>query len=127
MPAVMAFAKRPAVYLRVVFLLIGSALAASLALLDGALILLAGHSWRSDWLVVLFAVAVVVVPLVGLGLLPPVRPIEAERRLWPAAMEYMLSEFGVWSLIESDDWDSPRERAFMLDMAAADADRLPLP
>jgi len=52
---------------------------------------------------------------------------EAERQLWPIAIEYMLSEYGVWTLIESDEWDQPRERAFMIDLAGATAERFPLP
>ncbi|TQL74639.1 Ser/Thr protein kinase RdoA (MazF antagonist) [Stackebrandtia endophytica] len=51
---------------------------------------------------------------------------EAECRLWPLAVEYMLSEYGLWSLIESDEWDEPRERAFMIDLAQATAQRFPL-
>ena len=50
-----------------------------------------------------------------------------ERRLWPVAVEYMLSEFGVWSLVESDDWDDPREAGMLIDMASATVDRFPLP
>lgn len=52
---------------------------------------------------------------------------ETERKLWPEAVEYMLSEYGVWSLIESDQWEDPREGPFMIDLAGATADRFPLP
>ncbi len=51
----------------------------------------------------------------------------AERALWPQAVDYMLSEYGVWSLIESDEWEEAREGAFMADLARATADRFPLP
>lgn len=49
----------------------------------------------------------------------------AERELWPLAFEYMLSEWGVWSIIDSDMQDQ-RERDFMRDMAAATVERFPL-
>jgi Ser/Thr protein kinase RdoA (MazF antagonist) len=52
---------------------------------------------------------------------------ETERRLWPLVVEYVLSEESVWTLVESDDWEDPRERAFLLDLAAADPARFPLP
>ncbi|NED96327.1 aminoglycoside phosphotransferase family protein [Phytoactinopolyspora alkaliphila] len=50
-----------------------------------------------------------------------------ERELWPTVVEYVLSEESVWTLVESDDWDDERERAFLLDLAQADAARFPLP
>lgn len=52
---------------------------------------------------------------------------DVERDLWPVAVDYMLSEYGVWSLIESDQWDDPHERALQIDLARASADRFPLP
>ncbi|NDL58942.1 phosphotransferase enzyme family protein [Phytoactinopolyspora mesophila] len=52
---------------------------------------------------------------------------DAERDLWPLVVEYVLSEESVWTLIESDDWEDPHERAFLLDLAAAEPARFPLP
>ncbi|GAA4894270.1 Ser/Thr protein kinase RdoA (MazF antagonist) [Stackebrandtia albiflava] len=61
------------------------------------------------------------------GYLSQVTLTEEERRLWPVAVEYMLSEYGVWSLIDSDGWDDPRERAYLTELAAITPDRFPLP
>jgi Ser/Thr protein kinase RdoA (MazF antagonist) len=60
------------------------------------------------------------------GYLRHVTLTDDERALWPLALEYMLSEYGVWSLIESEEWDDPRERAFMVDLAGIEIDRFPL-
>lgn len=54
---------------------------------------------------------------------------EAERELWPAALDHMLWEEGTWVLEDNDDaaWADPRQRAFLLDLAAANPERYPLP
>jgi Ser/Thr protein kinase RdoA (MazF antagonist) len=56
-----------------------------------------------------------------------VRLTAEERVRWPAALEYMLSEFGVWALTsDPDDWVPHRQRAFLRDLAAAHHGRFPL-
>lgn len=81
---VAASLRRPATYLRLVFVLVGSALALSLAVLDGSLILMVDVSSDDVRVTAAFAVVVVIVPLFGLGLLRPVRQVEA------AAAELLL-------------------------------------
>ncbi len=76
MSAVSAFLRRPVTYLRVVFVLIGSGLALSFALLDGTLVLIAARQ-LGDAFTVAVAVGMVLVPPVLLGLLPPARQVEA--------------------------------------------------
>ncbi|GAA3740855.1 signal transduction histidine kinase [Spinactinospora alkalitolerans] len=71
-----AFPLRPVTYLRVVFLLLGSALALSFALLDGTLILIAARHLE-DWLTIVIAAVVVAVPPVLVGLVAPARQVEA--------------------------------------------------
>ncbi|WP_265521567.1 phosphotransferase enzyme family protein [Oerskovia flava] len=53
----------------------------------------------------------------------------AERALWPAAVDHMLWEEGTWVLEDSDDaaWADARQRAYLLDLAAATPERYPLP
>lgn len=53
----------------------------------------------------------------------------AERELWPAALDHMFWEEGSWVLEDNDAqaWADPRQRAFLLDLAAADPERYPLP
>jgi Ser/Thr protein kinase RdoA (MazF antagonist) len=52
----------------------------------------------------------------------------AERSAWPVALDYMLSEYGVWELSsDADGWRDPRQRAFLLALAAADPGDFPLP
>ncbi|TDE45299.1 hypothetical protein E1295_24370 [Nonomuraea mesophila] len=58
-----------------------------------------------------------------------VRLTEAELAVWPVAVRYMLLEWGVWTLIDAaewNDWDDPRTRAFLRDLATVDVDRFPL-
>ncbi|NBE94682.1 hypothetical protein FE391_12490 [Nonomuraea sp. KC401] len=58
-----------------------------------------------------------------------VRLTEAELAVWPVAVRYMLLEWGVWTLIDADEWndpDAPRQRGFLRDLATVDADRFPL-
>ncbi len=57
-----------------------------------------------------------------------VRLTGEERACWPLAIDYMLSEFGVWALTnDPDDWIPQRQRAFLRDLAAAEPGRFPLP
>ena len=63
-------------YLRPVFVLIGAALALSLALLDVALIALMVSTPLPIWVVVWVGTVLVVAPIVGLGLVPAMRTIE---------------------------------------------------
>ncbi len=64
-------------YLRIVFLLIGAALALALALLDATLIaLLVVGTDVPIWAVVVVGAILVVVPIVGIGLVPAMRTIE---------------------------------------------------
>ncbi|GAA1137245.1 phosphotransferase enzyme family protein [Ornithinicoccus hortensis] len=53
----------------------------------------------------------------------------AERELWPAALDHMFWEEGSWALEDNDAqaWADPRQRAFLLDLAAAGPERYPLP
>ncbi|MBB4934450.1 signal transduction histidine kinase [Lipingzhangella halophila] len=74
--AVSAVLRRPVTYLRVVFLLVGSALALSFALLDGTLILIMARQ-MGGLLTIAVAVVIVVVPPVVLGLMSAVRQVEA--------------------------------------------------
>ncbi|MGP3929154.1 phosphotransferase enzyme family protein [Nonomuraea sp. KM88] len=58
-----------------------------------------------------------------------VRLTEAELALWPVAVRYMLLEWGVWTLIDAaewNDWDDPRKRGFLRDLATVDPGRFPL-
>lgn len=54
---------------------------------------------------------------------------KAERDLWPAALDHMLWEEGTWVLEDNDEaaWADARQRAFLLDLAAAGPERYPLP
>jgi Ser/Thr protein kinase RdoA (MazF antagonist) len=53
---------------------------------------------------------------------------DAERAAWPAALVYMLSEYGIWALTnDADDWQDTRQRAFLLALAASAPDDFPLP
>lgn len=57
-----------------------------------------------------------------------VRLTDGERARWPVALEYMLSEFGVWALTNDEaDWVPARQRDFLRALAAADAHGFPLP
>ncbi|MFI7618657.1 phosphotransferase [Nonomuraea terrae] len=58
-----------------------------------------------------------------------VRLTDQERALWPAAVTYMLLEWGVWTAVhggEVGDWDDPRQAAFLADLLTADATRYPI-
>lgn len=51
-----------------------------------------------------------------------------ERALWPTAIEFMLSEEGHWALTGTpEDWDVPRQRAFLLALTGVQAGDFPLP
>ncbi len=76
MSSVVAFARSPVTGRRVVFLLLGSAVALSFFLLDATLILLVTPH-LGDWPTIAFAVAVITVPPVLFGMVSPVRRIEA--------------------------------------------------
>ncbi|WP_446665312.1 sensor histidine kinase [Flexivirga sp. B27] len=66
------------VWLRAVFVLLGSGLVLSLALLDVTLVVLLLESDAlPGWFAVVLAVVLVVVPIVGIGVVPGVRSVEA--------------------------------------------------
>lgn len=48
-----------------------------------------------------------------------------ERELWPTALDYMLLEWGVWSVINGE-WHDPRHAAFYIDLVNADLTRFEL-
>jgi Ser/Thr protein kinase RdoA (MazF antagonist) len=51
-----------------------------------------------------------------------------ERRLWPTALAYLLSEYGVWSLTSDPrDWRDPRSRTYLRALAEVDLAGYPLP
>ncbi len=52
----------------------------------------------------------------------------AERRLWPDALDYMLWEWGSWVIADADDddWAQPRQRDFLLALAATTRADFPL-
>lgn len=54
---------------------------------------------------------------------------ERERELWPHAIDHMLWEEGTWALedTDADGWANPRERTYLIEMAAVTPDRYPLP
>ena len=76
MSSVVAFVGSPVTYLRVVFLLLGSAVALSFFLVDGMVILLVTQH-LGDRLTIACAVGIVAVPPVLLGMVSPARRIEA--------------------------------------------------
>jgi Ser/Thr protein kinase RdoA (MazF antagonist) len=54
---------------------------------------------------------------------------DEEHALWPVAVRYMLLEWAVWTLIDAerwDDWVTPGQRDFLLDLARTEEDRFPL-
>lgn len=53
---------------------------------------------------------------------------EAEHELWPLVFDHILWEEGTWVLEDTDEegWADPRQRAYLLDLARASADRFPL-
>ena len=59
-----------------------------------------------------------------------VRPTSQERDLWPTALEYMLSEWAVWQITDSDtlgeDSDDPRQAALLTALAGFDPHAYPL-
>lgn len=59
-----------------------------------------------------------------------VRPTPDECSLWPTALEYMLSEWVVWQITDSDtlgeDSDDPRQAALLTTLATFDANAYPL-
>ncbi|MGH3657084.1 MAG: histidine kinase [Micromonosporaceae bacterium] len=75
--SVLAALRRPATYLRLVFLLLGSALAVSFLLLDTTLVALLADLVGTPLVVVPVALLIVVVPPVVLGLMPAARQVEA--------------------------------------------------
>lgn len=51
-----------------------------------------------------------------------------ERLLWPTALHYMLAMEGHWAFTGSpEEWQDPRQRAFLLALANARTDDFPLP
>lgn len=54
---------------------------------------------------------------------------EAERALWPAALDHMLWEEGSWAIEDTAEqtWADPRQRDFLLDLAVTTPERYPLP
>ncbi|MFI6321287.1 hypothetical protein ACIBG8_27375 [Nonomuraea sp. NPDC050556] len=48
-----------------------------------------------------------------------------ERELWPVALDYMLMEWGVWSIVNGE-WHIPRHAAFYTDLFHADLARFAL-
>ncbi|MFI6816895.1 phosphotransferase [Nonomuraea sp. NPDC050328] len=54
---------------------------------------------------------------------------EEERRLWPTALQYMLLEWGVWTVINGDeagDWVHPRHAEFLTALVTVDVTGFPL-
>ncbi len=54
----------------------------------------------------------------------------AERSLWPAAVRYMLIEWGFWTLADAAGigaWAQPAQRSFLRSLAGADEARFALP
>jgi Ser/Thr protein kinase RdoA (MazF antagonist) len=54
----------------------------------------------------------------------------AERSLWPAAVRYMLIEWGFWTLTDAAEigaWAQPAQRAFLHDLAGTDEARFVMP
>ena len=66
---------RPLTYLRLVFLLLGAALAVALAILDATLVVVAAQ-YLSGVPLVLVAVVIVAVPIGVTALVPPIRQVE---------------------------------------------------
>jgi spectinomycin phosphotransferase len=54
-----------------------------------------------------------------------VRLTDAERELWPVALEYQQWEEGSWA-VEDSDWSDPDRAVFLTDALCADASRFPL-
>ena len=54
-----------------------------------------------------------------------VRLTDAERALWPVALEYQQWEEGSWA-VEDSDWTDPDRALFLTDALCADAGRYPL-
>jgi spectinomycin phosphotransferase len=59
-----------------------------------------------------------------------VTPTDAERAAWPHALTYQLCDWGVWAVVDADDWDGdwqdPRQRAFYRDLLTTDLTRFAL-
>ena len=68
--------RRPVTYLRLVFVLLGSALAVGIAILDATLIVIVGQ-YLHGWLLVLAGAVIVVVPFAVVTFVPPIRQVEA--------------------------------------------------
>ena len=54
----------------------------------------------------------------------------AERALWPTAVQYMLIEWGFWTLTDAAGigaWAKPSQRSFLHDLASTDEARFRLP
>ena len=54
---------------------------------------------------------------------------DLEVELWPTALQYMISEWGTWTLVAADEWDDwadPHNRTFLADLATADPARFTL-
>lgn len=58
-----------------------------------------------------------------------VRLTDNERELWPLVFDHIAWEEGTWVLEDNDEqaWADPRQRAFLLALARADAADFPLP
>ena len=67
---------RPLIYLRLVFLLLGAALAVAIAILDASLVVVAAQ-YLSGVPLVLVAVVIVAAPIGVTALVPPIRQVEA--------------------------------------------------
>jgi Ser/Thr protein kinase RdoA (MazF antagonist) len=49
-----------------------------------------------------------------------------ERDLWPTALQYLITEWGTWTLVNADqcgDWSDPHKHAFLTDLAQTMPDR----
>ncbi len=50
---------------------------------------------------------------------------DRERRVWPDALDYVLWEEGTWAMEASDEWDDPRQRSFLVNLAATPSNAYP--
>ena len=54
---------------------------------------------------------------------------DLEMQLWPVALKYIVTEWGTWALVASDEWDDwadPRKCEFLTDLATAEITRFSL-
>jgi Ser/Thr protein kinase RdoA (MazF antagonist) len=45
---------------------------------------------------------------------------DIERRRWPDAIDFILGDEGIWAILDSTEWQTERQRAFLLDLAGTD-------